>query len=274
MPAMLSVTAVITGLSAARPATALMAKSRPGVNLHWELPTIHLTIVEPHPNSGVTLGELRDALLSGIAVWNHATRDCRVPRLSLSETTENRHWLAQDGRSLVMVQSSRECSNEDSRSSLCIEKEVAARTHFYRPSPSGTGTKVAEADLELNAASYTWDLEGRGHGNASLRRTIHHELGHVLGLDHPCTERVSQGAVSEHGALPCDGPEVQHLLMHPAAPVLGEAVSLNPSATDVAELCREYGHKPWFVRLVDSKGWSLLALCAGIAGLLTVKARL
>jgi len=169
-----------------------------------------------------------------------------------------------------MVQGPKECHNEDDASPLCMEKEVAARTHFYPyyASERPDHGLVEEADVELNAVAYDWVIDGGGPGKANLRRTIHHELGHVLGLDHPCEEGAAAASGRESPIPRCSEVDDAGLLMHPAAAVTYRSVSLKPSAADIAELCRQYGAKPWWARQLREGSLLWLGLASLAVGMI------
>jgi len=199
---------------------------------------IVLTQVDAGGDTGIPAAWMQQALLSGIEVWNTATNRCRVPRLALSDGIETRAWHKQDGRSLVSVVTPSDCKRDDPSSDLCGDQQTAARTAIYPQSAPGSARDglMEEADIELNAVHFRWALDGGGTA-ANLRRAIHHELGHVLGLAHPCT----YGATSASQLPNCNEPRFSTELMNPDAAIREVPISLAPSAGDINELCTLYG---------------------------------
>jgi len=224
-----------------------MAQLRNGTRLHWDRRRIELTIVEPHRRSEITQQMLREALQSGIDAWNGATTGCRAPRLTLTGRLETRPWLAQDGRSLVMVRSRVDCDRDQDSSALCTDSDTTARTHLYPAQTSRTAKDglLEEADIEINAVHHKWSLDSDATSPSSLRRVMHHELGHVLGLDHPCSDNPS-GASSNPAMPNCQAPAMLERLMQPGASISGHGISLVPDDEDVSALCLQYGKKPFF----------------------------
>jgi hypothetical protein len=57
--------------------SAKLVSSRSGVPSRWKQHTIELELVEPDESSPITKDAIRDAIESGVAEWNNATRRCR-----------------------------------------------------------------------------------------------------------------------------------------------------------------------------------------------------
>ena len=261
-------------------ADASMSRSGAGKEVRWASPTIELSIVAPGRGDDISTEDLQKALQSGLATWNEATERCKVPELRLNKRIETQPWLAQDGRSLVMVRTRKDCERDSDLSSLCLEPDTAARTHLYPRQQPGSAADglIEEADLELNALSYRWSLEGGADGRTSLRRLIHHELGHVLGLSHPCRQILTKGRTFDERTPDCRTSGMSDRLMHPAAADMSRATSLGPDESEIEELCTLYGRRPsnlWrtplaaLARVPSWAGWlasSLLPLACVFLG--------
>jgi hypothetical protein len=64
----------------------------------------------------------------------------------------------------------------------------------YAKMPSGKWA-IVEADMYLNGGNHSWILEGDGGvGHRDVRSVVTHELGHMLGLLHPCEPGGDGGA--------------------------------------------------------------------------------
>ncbi len=81
---------------------------------------------------------------------------------------------------------------------------------------------IADGDITLNAAHFTFCADGCKALQPGLKATLVHEIGHLLGLDHSLQKAAA---------------------MHAAADVLGGA-QLALGADDRAGICTAYGHAP------------------------------
>ncbi len=96
-----------------------------------------------------------------------------------------------------------------------FESGAAATTDLH-VERTGDAWRIVEADVYINGG-VRWDVFDRGDGTTSLGAALVHELGHVLGLAHPCeggecTERHLSSALypthqSNAGALSGDDVE-------------------------------------------------------------------
>ena len=220
-------------------ARAELSRTRSGTALHWSVNEIVLIQVDRGvENSVIPATALHESLEAGVAAWNRATSSCRVPRLVLASRRETRSWHRQDGRNLVSVVTQGDCRVDSDAPDLCGDPHTAARTALYPISAPGTPRDglVQEADIELNAARFRWASDD-APSTAHLHRAILHELGHVLGLSHPCSFTVT-------GRRSCKDELYTNALMNPEAAVLHGPVALTPGAAEVNELCELYGRKP------------------------------
>jgi hypothetical protein len=88
-----------------------------------------------------------------------------------------------------------------------------------------TGWRIAEADILLNAEHFDWE-------ELSLQAVLTHELGHALGLDHPCEE----GGIG--GVPACESADEATLasVMYP----LYDVTRARLGSDDVAGICYLY----------------------------------
>jgi hypothetical protein len=147
--------------------------------------------------------------------------------------------------SLVVFRQDRWCKNGRQQEG-CYEREARAMTSvFVRRSPGRLDDgEILEADLELNAVDYRLTA-GDGAGARDLRVTLVHELGHVLGFEHPCSEVVA--ATPQASALPpCEAapPEVRAATMFPAEAGGLRDYRLALSLDERRGLCDVYPRRP------------------------------
>ncbi len=164
----------------------LLARTRSGDPVRWTQPEIVLVPVTPASRTGISTAVLRSELERAAEVWNRTIERRRAPRLRVG-TEKEAALVRQDGSSVVVLQSARWCSPEAREQADCYDKRRSAITHLYPVDAPGSARdgEIAEADIEINAVDFQW-TEKRTDGVPPLRAVLAHELGHVLGLDHPC----------------------------------------------------------------------------------------
>lgn len=103
---------------------------------------------------------------------------------------------------------------------------AAAATTDVRYLRRGDGEEMVEADIYLNGEHHDWSLAGASGGPRDLQAVLTHELGHVLGLLHPCGDVGAPSCADEHVSS----------ALHPTYSI-GQRV---PSEDDRAGLCFLY----------------------------------
>jgi hypothetical protein len=195
-----------------------------GTEVHWSVPEIQLV---PRAAPGVSLSALLDALDGGAAAWNRALARCAVPRLVIAAAAAGD--AEDDGVNRVVVRAGSWCPKRSTRPEDCYDPQRQAIT-WVRPrhDDGPRDGEIREADVEINAVSFRWSLDGRPEHTRSLRAIVMHELGHVLGLAHACSEP------------PCDG-NARRSVMVPDPTAEGYPREPAPTADAVAGLCRSGG---------------------------------
>jgi hypothetical protein len=170
-------------------------------------------------------GDVRGAVAASIATWNAV--DCLHPLLGapvevtgvgptreVSGTTR--------GTNLIVFQDATEWADAHPltpENILDLRKVLALTTLYYHPS-----TGVAESwSLEINDGEYTFSTTGFFATN-DLQNMLTHELGHVLGLDHPCRDRFRCGEATMYFSAPA-----------------GETKKRDLDTDDIDGLCLLYG---------------------------------
>ncbi len=109
--------------------------------------------------------------------------------------------------------------------------DVAATTDvtFTRRGDDGRWI-ITDADILLNARHHRWSVGDDGDGGRDITAVVAHEVGHLVGLAHPCEDDGRDGA-------PLCGPEHVDTTMYPS--YLGEA-QRDLGEDDTAGLCALY----------------------------------
>jgi hypothetical protein len=96
-----------------------------------------------------------------------------------------------DGINMIVFRQDAWCEHPapaDPTQPYCYPANALAVTSVFKSKSTG---EIVDADMELNAVRFTWaDLVERPElpdgSTADFQNTLTHELGHVIGLAHPC----------------------------------------------------------------------------------------
>lgn len=91
---------------------------------------------------------------------------------------------------------------------LGFDPSAAASTDILYERGAGNQWRITDADIFLNAEWFDWSVDGIKGEARDVQAVITHEVGHVLGLLHPCEPGGLDGA-------PECGPEFSALTMYP-----------------------------------------------------------
>jgi hypothetical protein len=156
----------------------------------------------------------------GLDEWGTA-RSIRIER-QLASSRES----AEDGHSVVRLTLDRHPH----------ERDLFGRTLLYTRELHGRDyAEIVEADVDIggNAREAV-----RRHGPRLLRGIINHELGHVLGLDHPCV-RLRVARAKETRPLCRDTHRTE--IMYPSLDSDVQWLAVTPSKREYAAILAAYG---------------------------------
>jgi hypothetical protein len=208
----------------------VLAKSTLGRESRWVKEEI---VLEPSTvESAVPPAVLQSVLLEGARTWNDRLEGCGVPRLRVAAARDAVSALKRDGRSSVVVRQGSWCPDGARDTADCHAPDRAAVTHLYPNDTGARHSELREADVEINAVYFRWTRDGDA-SSKSLRALVMHELGHVLGLDHPC-----EGGGGSGGPA-CTAAE-RSALMYPEPVEPGREAVLEPTRGEVRALCSLY----------------------------------
>jgi MYXO-CTERM domain-containing protein len=187
------------------------SRTRAGTPLHWEA---SCTIVTPAADGTTHIDGLRemDVIRECASHWEQMTAGCGYLKINVG-APQNLE-VAYDGVNMIKFREDRWCppAREACEEPTCYDPAAAGvTTVFYidRMGDPKDGT-IMDADVELNGVDFAIQDQGVTQASsrtpADLANTLTHELGHLVGLDHNCTERPDRPAIDQNGdvAPSCD----------------------------------------------------------------------
>jgi hypothetical protein len=132
-----------------------------------------------------------DAIDSSIAEWNTKVASCSY--MELVQTAPEITEVGRDNKNVIKFRDITWCrpaiKDDPAR---CYSPSAAGITTatFINDEGSGRDGEIVDADIELNGADFAISHMGQSTGTnpckSEITNTLTHELGHMLGLEHPC----------------------------------------------------------------------------------------
>lgn len=161
--------------------------------IRWPSPAVVRFSLDTH---ALPSGLARDVVLSALQraanAWNQAGDKCSTARIVVVDGSASRTAGGHDGANSITFHRARWCSGGIQRLGACYDERVSAMTtlHFGASHEDATEALVTEADVELNAAHFAWQVDSQRQtsplATVDLQTVVTHEFGHVLGLAHVC----------------------------------------------------------------------------------------
>ena len=178
--------------------------TKAGNSLYWESGCVFVT-----PDSAGTKflpGDLElEVIADSVATWNEATASCSYMNLSLDKPRK-----VEVGRDNVNVIKFRDVSwcrpaTGDDPPRCHADSAAGLTTAVYvDDARSDRDGAIVDADIELNGVNFGISVNGETTSTAGcraeLQNTLTHELGHLLGLEHPCRVSGDPPRVDHTGA--------------------------------------------------------------------------
>lgn len=189
--------------------------------LGWKVEMVPFSLATGQRPNGLTEAQIEDALARAIETWS--TPECSRLKPYFSGWTDVEPQGKDGENSIAWV---------DDWAERGLPADAPGNADVqYRGSDQDW--EIAEADLYLNASDFEWSNEGEA---PSLEAVLTHELGHALGLLHPCEPE------GEDGAPACENAssDVEATTMFPFYDAAGTSLSED----DIAGLCYLYPIDP------------------------------
>lgn len=213
------------------------ATTEGGAPLHWAARTVVLQL-SPEGAGTALSPEVRDALERAAGIWNSALTRCATPRFALASRPLARAAIREDRANEVLFHEKEWCPPSATDSDDCYDASRHALTRVRADRQPGQEREgeIQEADIEINGIDFDWSSHGEKLRTLSLDAVFVHELGHALGLDHPCSN--APGA-----SVRCDDVRVRNAVMQPDAAALLAGKSLEPLPAEIDAICRNHASR-------------------------------
>jgi uncharacterized protein (TIGR03382 family) len=126
------------------------------------------------------------------AAWSQASLDgvqqCSNVIFTVVPVADVAGQVGMDYRNRLIFRQDKWCSDPLPKDGSCYDRSALAITSVFQIKSTG---EIVDADLEINAATYTWgDFVGHPEqfelNTHDFQGAVTHEFGHVIGLDHTC----------------------------------------------------------------------------------------
>ncbi len=162
-----------------------------GVPVWWRSPCVTMDFLLGSPPPAMTSDAYLQAAQDAASAWSHPALTCSGLALTIRKTAETTADVGLDGRNVIVMRDDAWCREPpptDPDAPPCYSANALAVTTVFRNVSTG---EIVDADMEINAVNMVWaDLVRNPSladgATADFQNMITHELGHVIGLAHPC----------------------------------------------------------------------------------------
>lgn len=184
-------TLLVVASQFARPAHAYVrAVTSTGIPVWWRSPSITMDIYLGAPPPIMTADEYWNASQLAAQAWSHDSIPCTGLTISIDRNEAATAVVGFDQKNVIVFGRDAWCQSSSSTdpTTPCYPANAMAVTTLVKNKTTG---EIVDADMEINAAYFSWadlvaDPAQAGGNTADFQNTLTHELGHVIGLAHPC----------------------------------------------------------------------------------------
>jgi hypothetical protein len=161
-----------------------------GLPTWWRSPCITMRISLDSPPPAMTAADYLAAANIAGAQWGHDSLACSGLSIKMQKVSEPLE-TGLDGKNTIVAWQdswSKHPVPDDPAQIIPHAPNAFAVTTVFKSKSTG---EIVDADIEINAVKFVWTDLGNhpdlaAQGRADLQNTLTHELGHVIGLAHPC----------------------------------------------------------------------------------------
>ena len=162
-----------------------------GVPLWWRSPFVTMDIYLGAPPPSMTADQYWNASLLAAQAWSHGSIACTSLTISMNRNAAAMGDVGFDRKNVLVFRQDSWCQRQTPTDPLpapCYPANALAVTTLFKSTTTG---EIVDADMEINAAYFSWtdlvaDPTQASGTTADFQNTLTHELGHVIGLAHNC----------------------------------------------------------------------------------------
>ncbi|HWU87420.1 MAG TPA: MYXO-CTERM sorting domain-containing protein [Kofleriaceae bacterium] len=223
--------------------------TKAGHSLFWESGCVFVK-VSAEGTREIPGDQEREVVAASIASWNDGIAGCSY--MKITEDKPERMEVGRDNVNLIKFRDASWCrpATGDDPPRCHADAAAGLTTAVYVDDPSSDRDgAIVDADIELNGVNFAIGVNGASLGTApclsELQNTLTHELGHLLGLEHPCRTPADPARVDETGAavptcsMAAGNPKITEATMYNYQDC-GETKKESLSDDDIAAVCAIY----------------------------------